>query len=115
MYLAELELPLEGAALDFRDYARQPHAERDLAVVIPQEVTYADLEAIVTASAGERLETVWPFDVYQGPPVPEDQKSVALRLWFRHPDRALRDAEVDAYMANIITVLNDKGYAVRDK
>lgn len=115
VYLAELELPLEGAALGFRDYARQPHAERDLAVVIPQEVTYADLEAIVTASAGERLETVWPFDVYEGPPVPENHKSVALRLWFRHPDRALRDAEVDASMANIITVLNEKGYAVRDK
>ena len=115
VYVAELELPLTGAGLDFRDPVRQPYAERDLAVVIPRTAEYADLASIVTAAAGERLEQVRPFDVYQGPPVPEDQKSVALRLWFRHSDRALTDAEVDAFMANIITAVNEKGYAVRDK
>lgn len=115
VYVAELELPLTGSVLDFRDPVRQPHAERDLAVVIPRSETYADLRAVVTAAAGERLETVRPFDVYQGPPVPEDKKSVALRLWFRHPERTLTDAEVDAAMANVITALGAKGYAVRDK
>ena len=115
VYVAELGLPLVGAELEFRDVVRQPHAERDLAVVTPREATYAELEKIVVGAAGERLETVTPFDLYRGPPVPEDKQSVALRIKFRHPDRALRDAEVDTYMANVITALAAKGYAVRDK
>ena len=115
VYVAELGLPLVGAELAFRDVVRQPHAERDLAVVTPRATAYAELESLVVGAAGERLETVTPFDVYRGPPVPEDKQSVALRLQFRHPDRALRDAEVDAYMANVITALTDKGYAVRDR
>ncbi|CAN5893856.1 hypothetical protein BH24DEI2_BH24DEI2_21460 [soil metagenome] len=115
VYVAELGLPLVGAELEFRDVVRQPHAERDLAVVTPREATYAELESLVVGAAGERLETVTPFDVYRGPPVPEDKRSVALRIQFRHPKRALTDAEVDAYMANVITVLAEKGYAVRDK
>ena len=115
VYVAELGLPLVGAELAFRDVVRQPHAERDLAVVTPRATAYTELESLVVGAAGERLETVTPFDVYRGPPVPEDKQSVALRLQFRHPDRALRDAEVDAYMANVITALTDKGYAVRDR
>ncbi len=115
VYVAELGLPLAGAELQFRDVVRQPHAERDLAVVTPREASYAELQARVVAAAGERLETVAPFDLYRGPPVPEDKQSVALRLQFRHPERALTDAEVDAYMANVITALTAKGYAVRDK
>ncbi len=115
VYVAELELPLAGAEVAFKDYLRQPHAERDVAVIVPQEVSYAQLERRVRETAGERLERLWPFDVYEGPPIPEGHKSLALRLWFRHPGRALQDREVDGFMANVITSLKSEGYAVRDR
>ena len=114
VYLAELAMPLKGAEVSFSDYARQPHAERDLAVIAPKEVTYKALEAVVQANGGEYLERVSPFDVYEGSPIPEDQRSVAMRFWFRHPERALKDAEVDGFMANVITALRGAGYAIRD-
>ena len=114
VYLAELAMPLEGAEVNFSDYARQPHAERDLAVIAPKEVTYKILEAVVQANGSEYLERVSPFDIYEGSPIPEDQRSVAMRLWFRHPERALNDAEVDGFMANVITALRGAGYAIRD-
>ena len=112
-YLAELELPLTGSALNFQDYARQPHAERDLAVIAPKEVSYAALASIARDAAGERLERVTPFDVYEGKPIDEGSRSVALRFWFRHPDRALKDKEVDAYMENVIAAVKEAGYAIR--
>ena len=112
-YLAELELPLSGSALNFRDYARQPHAERDLAVIAPKEVSYAALAEIARDAAGDRLESVTPFDVYEGKPIDEGSRSVALRFWFRHPERALKDEEVDSFMANIIAAVNKAGYAIR--
>ncbi len=114
-YIAELLLPLPKSQIKFSDIVRQPHAERDLAVIVPKDVTYASLEALVTKAAGERLESVRPFDVYQGSPIPEDKKSLALRLWFRHPERALREDELEGFMGNIISALTKTGYAVRDK
>ena len=113
VYLAELELPLTGSALNFQDFARQPHAERDLAVIAPREVSYAALESIARDAAGERLESVTPFDVYEGKPVDEGSRSVALRFWFRHPERALKDEEVDAFMENVIAAVKEAGYAIR--
>jgi phenylalanyl-tRNA synthetase beta chain len=114
-YIAELLLPLPKSQIKFTDIVRQPHAERDIAVIVPKDVTYASLERLVSQAAGERLESAHPFDVYQGNPIPEDKKSLALRLWFRHPERTLRDDEIEGFMGNIITALTQTGYAVRDK
>jgi phenylalanyl-tRNA synthetase beta chain len=114
-YIAELLLPLPKSQIKFNDIVRQPHAERDIAVVVPKDVTYASLERLVSQAAGERLESVHPFDVYQGNPIPEDKKSLALRLWFRHPERALRDEEIEGFMGNIISTLTQTGYAIRDR
>ncbi len=114
-YIAELLLPLPKAQIKFSDIVRQPHAERDIAVIVPKDVTYASLEKLVAQVAGERYERGYPFDVYQGNPIPEDKKSLALRLWFRHPERTLKDEEIEGFMGNIITALTQKGYAIRDK
>jgi phenylalanyl-tRNA synthetase beta chain len=114
-YIAELLLPLSKSQIKFSDIVRQPHAERDIAVIVPKDVTYASLERLVSQVAGERLESARPFDVYQGNPIPEDKKSMALRLWFRHPERALRDEEIEGFMGNIITTLTQTGYSIRDR
>ena len=114
-YLAELRLPLAAERIAFQDYARQPFAERDLAVVAPKSVTYAALSETARAAGGERLETVTPFDIYEGAPVPAGERSVALRLRFRHPERALRDEEVDGFMRNVIAAFRGAGYTIRDR
>jgi phenylalanyl-tRNA synthetase beta chain len=114
-YIAEWSLPLPKSPIKFTDIVRQPHAERDIAVIVPNDVNYASLEALVKEAAGEKLERIWPFDVYQGQPIPEDKKSLALRLWFRDVERTLRDEEIEGFMGNIITILSQKGYAIRDK
>ena len=114
-FIAELDLPLNGAELAFTDYNRQPHAERDLSVIVPKELSYHALAELVKGAAGEWLESIQPFDVYEGHPVPEGKKSLAIRLWFRRDDRALRDEELDGYVANIITALSPEGYTIRDR
>ncbi len=113
-FVAELELPLSFGKLRFSDFVRQPHAERDLAILVPKTLTYAQLAEFVRDQAGERLELLRPFDVYEGQQVPEGQKSMALRLWFRHPERSLTDEEVDGFMVNIIQHLKGLGYTIRD-
>ena len=112
-YLAELELPLQGRAVSFHEFSRQPFAERDLAVIAPKDVPYAQLESLVRGAAGDKLASVAPFDLYEGRPIPGDKRSVALRLRFRDTARALRDDEVDAFMEDVITALSHQGYAIR--
>lgn len=113
VYLAELRLPLGGRPVAFRDIVRQPFAERDLAVVAPLEVAYADLAALVTAAAGPRLVSLAPFDEYRGASLPAGHRSVALRFRFRDDKRALTDEQVDALMENVIRAVRSAGYDIR--
>lgn len=113
-YLAEVELPLAAPEISFEDFTRQPFAERDLAVIAPLSVSYASLAEMVRDAAGPQLVSLTPFDIYAGEPVPAGQRSLALRLRFRNPERALEGAEVERDMADIISALREAGYDIRD-
>ena len=74
----------------------QPVAKEDVALVVPESVTAAEVEAAIVAGAGELLESVRLFDIYRGAPVPEGHKSVAFALRLRASDRTLTAEEVNA-------------------
>jgi phenylalanyl-tRNA synthetase beta chain len=75
---------------------------RDIAVVVPLEVTNAELEAVIRAHGGELLKDVKVFDIYTGKQVAEGCKSMAFNLTYQAADRTLTDAEVDASMKTVI-------------
>ncbi|MBA2666358.1 MAG: phenylalanine--tRNA ligase subunit beta [Trueperaceae bacterium] len=112
-YVAELDLPLDATVPVLVRVPRQPFAERDLAVVVPASLPYADLRALALEAAGPELVSLEPFDVFAGEQVGADRKSVALRFRFRDSRRALTDDEVDARMKDVIRTLDEGGYTVR--
>jgi phenylalanyl-tRNA synthetase beta chain len=80
----------------------QPPSDRDLALVVPQALPAGTVTEAIRSSAGPLLERLDVFDVYTGPGVPEDGRSIAYRLVFRHPERTLRDEEVDAAVDQVL-------------
>lgn len=80
-----------------------PVAKEDVALVVAESVSAAQLQDALVVGGGELLESVRLFDVYRGVPVALGSKSVAFALRFRAPDRTLtadevavaRDAAVD--------------------
>lgn len=114
VYVAQLALPLEAGTIRYRDIPRQQYNERDLAIVAPRDVSYAALRELVSGAAGELLVSVEPFDVYEGAPIEEGRRSVALRLHFRHEERSLRDEEVDGFMESVVAAVREAGFTIRE-
>lgn len=104
--VAEIDLgAVIAAAPDVRTAPRvgtQPLAKEDLAVVVDRSVPVADVLAALTSGAGDLLESVRLFDVYEGPQVPEGKRSLAFALRFRAPDRTLDAAETAAARAGAL-------------
>ena len=99
------ELTLAAAAprpLEVRPLPAWPAVEQDVALVLPDGLAAADVEASLRAGAGALLETLRPFDEYRGAPLAAGQRSVAWRLVFRASDRTLRDKEVEAALARAL-------------
>lgn len=89
-------------ALIARSYPRFPAIQRDLAVVVPLEVPAESIKRRVCELGGDLLKEVEIFDVYQGRPVPEGHKSLALTMRYQSAERTLKDEEVNTYNSNIL-------------
>ncbi|MEO7040741.1 MAG: phenylalanine--tRNA ligase subunit beta [Gemmatimonadaceae bacterium] len=85
-----------------------PAAEFDVALLVPAGTRAADIARVMSATAGETLESLVPFDEFRGSGVPEGYRSVAWRLTFRHPERTLRDKEIEGRRARILRALDEE-------
>ena len=81
-----------------------PAVFQDLSVVVDEGVPAQAVIDAVRDGAGDLLEDIALFDVYIGPQVGENRKSLTLALRFRAPDRTLTEDEAsaarDAALAN---------------
>ena len=77
-----------------------------MAVVLPPDVSAAQVEAVMRRGAGPLLERVGVFDEYRAAEF--EGRSVAWRLIFRAPDRTLRDEEIDPIVKRILTLLREE-------
>jgi phenylalanyl-tRNA synthetase beta chain len=91
-----------------------PPAREDLAFVVPADVPAADLEAAIRAGAGDLLEQLWLFDVYEGPQVGEGAKSLAYSVTLRALDHTLTVEELSQARAAIVaTAQREVGAVLR--
>jgi phenylalanyl-tRNA synthetase beta chain len=80
-----------------------PVAKEDLAVVVSEEVSIAQVQAALVAGAGPLLESIALFDIYTGGQVPAGHRSLAFALRFRAADRTLTDTETAAARQSAVT------------
>jgi len=76
--------------------SRHPVVERDLAVIVPESTTAAQVETAIRRHGGPLLRAVELFDLYRGRPLEAGEKSLAFRLAFQADDRTLTETDVDA-------------------
>ncbi|HEX5980791.1 MAG TPA: phenylalanine--tRNA ligase subunit beta [Thermoleophilaceae bacterium] len=97
----------------YRDVTGFPAVLQDIAVVVPEGVPAAEVEEAVRAGGGDLLSGVEVFDLYRGEQAGEGNKSLALRLEFRAPDRTLTDEEVAGRRETIERELDGIGGRLR--
>ncbi|MEV6754363.1 phenylalanine--tRNA ligase subunit beta [Streptomyces sp. NPDC051214] len=73
-----------------------PVATQDVALVVDRGVPAADVEKVLREGAGELLESIRLFDVFEGEQIGEGKKSLAYALRFRAADRTLTVDEASA-------------------
>ncbi len=102
-----------GQVATYQDVTSFPAVLQDIAVVVGEQVSAAEVQRLVREGGGELLCDVRVFDLYRGEQVGEGSKSLALRLEFRAPDRTLTDEEVAERRAAIERALEQVGGRLR--
>jgi phenylalanyl-tRNA synthetase beta chain len=92
--------------------SRFPSVRRDLALVVPESVTWAEIEACVRKTLGERLQSTMLFDVYRGAGLPDASKSLAIGLILHEYSRTLNDSEIETSISEVLASLANDCQAV---
>jgi phenylalanyl-tRNA synthetase beta chain len=75
--------------------------KRDLALLIDNNITFAEIEKIAYNSEKKLLKEVTLFDVYQGRHLPEGKKSYAVNFILQDYEKTLDDKRIDKIMGKI--------------
>jgi phenylalanyl-tRNA synthetase beta chain len=82
--------------------------KRDLALLIDNNVTMEQIEAVVRESERRLLKGVTLFDVYEGKNLPEGKKSYAIAITIQDDEKTLQDKQIEAVMSKIVTNLEKR-------
>ena len=119
VFAAEIEWPalLELVRRDkvsFSELPKFPAVRRDLALLLDEQVSYADLQAAAFKQARKLLRQVGLFDVYRGDKIPAGKKQYALSFVIQDLEKTLTDQDTERVMDRLLsTFRNEFGAQLR--
>ncbi len=115
VYLAEINITkivkYSKSNKKYQEVPKFPAVERDIAVIVDEQVQVGDIEQTIIKKAkkllkGKRsLENLKLFDIYRDEKIGESKKSVAYSLIFRDATKSLSDDEINPVMEEITAEL----------
>jgi phenylalanyl-tRNA synthetase beta chain len=114
VYLFEVNLealvPHVGRPRVHQPLSRFPAVEEDIAIVVDEGVTAAEVQAIIESFP--LVQRAALFDIYTGTPVPAGKKSLAYSIAYQSPEHTLSDTEVNRERRRILERLSRQVGAV---
>lgn len=111
-YIAELNLDVlyQQANLEgkYKQLPKFPAVDRDMALLVDDEVLVQEIEDIIKKQGGKMVEKVTLFDVYKGKQIPSGKKSVAYSIRYRLDNKTLTDDEVTKVHDKILRTLENR-------
>ena len=89
----------------FTDLPKTQPVERDLALLVDQTATFAQIEKVVKASEKNLRQGVSLFDVNEGKNLEPGKKSYAISITLQDAEKTLQDKQIDSVMSKIIANL----------
>ena len=89
----------------YEPIAKYPAVERDLAIIVDEEIESGSIEKLIQKKAKDILEEVKLFDVYRNEKLGDSKKSLAYSLKFRSKEKTLQEEQINETMNSIIETL----------
>ena len=96
----------------YKELPLYPEVKRDLALLLDENVTFADIRKAAFAAEKRILRKVVLFDVYRGDKIPAGKKQYAVSLTLQDYDKTLTDKYVDQTVNRILGALSHQFGAV---
>ena len=106
VFFADIDMDLlleqKTKPIQYKEIPKFPVVNRDLALVVDKNVSYAQIEQIALANKMEQLKSVNLFDIFESEKLGAGKKSMAVSFTFLDENKTLTDVEIDGYMNKLV-------------
>ena len=119
VFAAEINWPafftlIKRNKIKYSELPKFPEVRRDLALLLDESVSYADLRKSALRVGKKLLKNVGLFDVYRGDKIAEGKKQYALSFVLQDLEKTLTDNDVEKVMSKLLaTFQNEFGATLR--
>ena len=110
VYAAEIDFDklfdVRVAKKSYKPLPKFPAITRDFSFVCDEALEVGKIIAVMQKAGGKQCEGVALFDIYRGPQVGENKKSVSLRMTLRAEDHTLTVEDADKVSKKVLTLLD---------
>lgn len=86
---------VENHKISFHPLAKYPTVRRDFALLLDDNVTFADIKKVIKQAERKLLKDIYLFDVYRGDKLPKGKKSYAVTVVLQDEEATLTDKQID--------------------
>ncbi|ULQ56453.1 phenylalanine--tRNA ligase subunit beta [Flavihumibacter rivuli] len=88
--------------ISYRELPKQLPVNRDLAMVVPQQLSYGLIEKAIHGAGIKKLKNISLFDIFESEKLGAGKKSVAVSFTFLDEEKTMTDKEIDTMMQKLI-------------
>ena len=117
VFAAEINWPalfelVKRNKIKYKELPKFPEVRRDLAILLDESVTFADLRKSAFRVGKKLLKQVGLFDVYRGEKIAEGKKQYALSFVLQDLEKTLTDNDVERVMSKLLSTFQNEFGAV---
>lgn len=98
-------LSMVNSTIQLKEIPKYPIVRRDLSIVLQKETGYEDVAKVAKSTLQQKLTDILLFDVYEGKPLEENQKSFSVAFFLYDSKKTMEDSEIDNLMQKLILSL----------
>ncbi len=117
VFAAEINWPalfelIKRDKISYRELPKYPEVRRDLALLLDENINFADLRRTAFRTGKKMLKSVSLFDVYKGDKIPQGKKQYALSFVLQDLEKTLTDTDVERIMQKLLSAFQNENGAV---
>ena len=113
LFELDMDAVLATEKVRYQAVSKFQAGRRDLAFVLPENVAFADLQAALGQVNNPIIQGIELFDVYRGAGLPENHKSLAVKISLQDMNATLTDETVEPIIQELIAKAETVGAKLR--
>ena len=113
VFEVDMDAVLQRDKTRYQPVSKFQAVRRDLAFVLPENVSYTELESSLKTVSSPLVQEITLFDVYRGTGLPEGMKSMAVKVLLQDMENTLTDEAVEPVMAKLVDAAAAVGAQLR--